>query len=109
MRSVPDRIGCRSITITTRREGDWIVIAVEDQGPGIPESDRERVFDMFYRVRAGDGHIGGTGLGLAICRGIVEAHGGAIGAEPGTNGQGTRIVIQLPVRLVEQRATTDAG
>jgi len=98
-----------AIAITAQREADWIVIAVEDQGPGIPEADRERVFDIFYRVRAGDGHVGGTGLGLAICRGIVEAHGGAIGAEPGSNGQGTRIVIQLPARLAEQKVTTDAG
>ena len=52
---------------------------------------------MFYRIEATDQQIAGTGLGLSICRGIVEAHGGTITAEPGLNGAGTCIVIHLPV------------
>ena len=48
---------------------------VMDEGDGIPEADLERIFDKFYRVRAGDRQRAGTGLGLAICRGFVEAHG----------------------------------
>ncbi len=75
---------------------DHITVEVADQGPGIAEADREKVFDMFYRVRQGDNQVAGTGLGLAICRGIVEAHGGTIRAEPGMNGAGTCIVITLP-------------
>jgi two-component system sensor histidine kinase KdpD len=67
-----------------------------DQGAGIPEADREKVFDMFYRVQAVDKQTAGTGLGLAICRGIIEAHGGHIKAEPGLNGAGTCVVITLP-------------
>lgn len=73
-----------------------IAIEVADQGPGIPPEDRERVFDMFYRVNQADSQSG-TGLGLAICRGIVEAHGGTIHAEPGLHGAGTCIVIHLPL------------
>jgi two-component system sensor histidine kinase KdpD len=49
------------------------VIQVLDKGPGIPEKERELIFDMFYRVKAGDNRIAGTGLGLAICRGLMEA------------------------------------
>jgi two-component system sensor histidine kinase KdpD len=60
--------------------------------------DRERVFDMFYRVRAGDTRSRGTGLGLAIARGILDAHGGAIRALPRRDGRtGTRIEIRLPL------------
>ncbi|NGO51660.1 sensor histidine kinase [Allomesorhizobium camelthorni] len=78
-------------------KGD-LTIAVSDEGPGIPREDRERVFDMFYRVRAADGQRAGTGLGLAICKGIIDAHGGSIHAEPArTDGTGTRIEIRLPL------------
>lgn len=75
----------------------YITIEVADQGPGIPSEDREKVFDMFYRVKETDSRAAGTGLGLAICRGIVEAHGGTIKAEPGLHGVGTSIIIHLPL------------
>ena len=52
---------------------------------------------MFYRVAQADNQSAGTGLGLAIARGIVEAHGGSIRAEPGMNGAGTCILIHLPL------------
>lgn len=85
------------IDVEARSRGGSVVLTVTDRGPGIPTDERDRVFDMFYRVRA-DGERAGTGLGLAICRGIVEAHGGRIradAAEP--DGSGTRIEIELPV------------
>jgi two-component system sensor histidine kinase KdpD len=86
-----------SITVTGSAGRDGLKIAVSDEGPGIPREDRERVFDMFYRVRAADGQRAGTGLGLAICKGIVDAHGGSIRAEPAkADGTGTRIEIWLP-------------
>lgn len=85
------------VTIWARPGKDQALIEVCDQGAGIPEADRERVFDMFYRVEATDKQTAGTGLGLAICRGIVEAHGGIIRAEPGLHGAGTCIVIHLPL------------
>lgn len=68
-----------------------------ERGTGIPEPDREsRIFDMFYRVRAGDGDSKGTGLGLAIARGILDAHGGSIVALPRADGRsGVRIEIRL--------------
>ncbi len=76
---------------------DHIAIEVADQGPGIPPEDREKVFDMFFRAAQSDSNPAGTGLGLAICRGIVEAHGGTIKAEPGIHGAGTCILIHLPL------------
>ena len=85
------------VKVWARRRSDHIVVEVIDQGPGIPDEDREKVFDMFYRVNLADSQPAGTGLGLAICRGIVEAHGGAITAEAGLHGVGTAIVIRLPL------------
>lgn len=84
------------IGIRARVEGASLRLEVTDEGPGIPPEDREKVFDMFYRVREGDTRTAGTGLGLAICRGIVAAHGGTIAVEDGANGSGTRIVIRVP-------------
>lgn len=71
-------------------------LVVEDQGRGIPATERERVFDMFARLDARDRQVAGTGLGLAICRGFIAALGGTIVAEEGPGGRGTRIVIDLP-------------
>ena len=74
-----------------------ISIEIADQGPGIPPEDREKVFDMFYRINQSDSQTAGTGLGLAICRGIIQAHGGTIHAEPGLHGSGTAILVHLPL------------
>ncbi len=68
------------VTIAARREGDSVAVTISDEGAAFRRRILERVFDKFYRVRAGDKQIAGTGLGLSICRGIVEAHGGTIGA-----------------------------
>ncbi len=57
-----------------------LLVRVQNQGPGVPEADLERIFDKFYRITAAE-RITGTGLGLSICKGIVEAHGGRIRAE----------------------------
>ncbi len=70
---------------------------VRDRGPGIPEDERARIFDMFYSVERGDRGRHGTGLGLAICQGMVGAHGGSVQALPGPDGRGTVIRITLPL------------
>jgi two-component system sensor histidine kinase KdpD len=85
------------VTLAAEANGDGVALAISDEGPGIAESDRAHVFDMFFRVRAGDGQPGGTGLGLAIAKGIIDAHGGSIRAEAAEkDGSGTRIVMTLP-------------
>lgn len=91
-----------TIRLFARRAGeDQIMMAVEDNGPGIAADLRERVFDKFFRAtRDGDitrRHPTGTGMGLAIAKGIVEAHDGKIWIEPGTEGKGTRVVFTLPI------------
>jgi two-component system sensor histidine kinase KdpD len=79
------------ITVTAARWHGGVQVRITDQGPGIPEQDRERVFDPF--VRGADS--AGTGLGLAIARAIVEAHEGKIRIAEAPGG-GTAIVIDLP-------------
>jgi len=82
------------IEIRAVREGDEVRVQVEDRGPGVPPGDATRIFDKFYRIqREGGSH--GVGLGLAISKGLVEAHGGRIWAEPRPGG-GTIVAIALP-------------
>ena len=81
------------ITISAARWQNTVEVRVIDRGPGIPEAERESVFELFAR---GDGAARGTGLGLAIGRAIVESHGGKIWIE-GTPGGGTTVVFQLPL------------
>ena len=71
--------------------------AVSDEGPGIPEEDRAKIFDMFYTAARGDRGGQGTGLGLAICQGMVGAHGGRISVGEGIDGRGTCITLHLPL------------
>jgi signal transduction histidine kinase len=74
----------------------WAELAVDDSGPGIPEAERERVFERFYRLeasRAADS--GGRGLGLAIAAEIVKTHGGTIAAGASALG-GARFEVRLP-------------
>lgn len=74
-----------------------VVISIEDEGPGIPTSELERVFEKFRRMEeATDRHKKGAGLGLAISKGFVEAMGGRIvAASPIHQGRGTRVLISL--------------
>ena len=74
-----------------------IEVVVADSGIGIPEADRPRVFERFYRVdKARSRELGGTGLGLAIVKHIVEAHSGLVWVE-GNLPRGSRFVVHLPV------------
>lgn len=78
--------------------GQTIELSVTDTGIGIPEQDRPRVFERFYRVdKARSRELGGTGLGLAIVKHIVEGHGGQVWVE-GNYPRGSRFVVRLPVR-----------
>lgn len=77
-------------------ECNTVRIDISDMGPGIPEAERRRIFDMFYSVERGDRGKHGTGLGLTIVQGIVGAHMGKVEALPGPNGRGTLIRMVLP-------------
>ena len=84
------------VTVSLREAHDRVELAVEDDGPGIPVADRERIFERFVRLdRARARDSGGTGLGLAIAREIVEGHRGVIAVESAPGG-GARFVIRIP-------------
>ena len=84
------------VRVSATARGDRVRVAVDDDGPGIPQGERERVFDRFHRTDASrTRREGGSGLGLAIARAIVEAHRGRIWAEASPEG-GARIAFELP-------------
>jgi signal transduction histidine kinase len=89
------------VTLSARiQSSDRVAFRVADTGPGIPEDERERIFDKYYQVRRGDttpADNRGTGLGLAICKQIVERYDGHIWAEA-RSPHGTVFVVELPVR-----------
>lgn len=86
----------RTVTVSARRKGEGVEIDVCDEGPGIPEAQREKVFEMFYSVRERGRGREGAGLGLAICRGLVGAHGGTIEVLGRPDGTGTCLRVTLP-------------
>jgi len=85
-----------SVTLSFYREGDEIIISVEDTGSGIPEEDQSFIFERFYRVdRARSREGGGTGLGLAIVSEIVAKHNGRVWVES-EEGRGSSFYFALP-------------
>jgi two-component system OmpR family sensor kinase len=88
-----------AVEATVERRNGEVVLAVEDDGPGIPLDQREKVFERFYR---GSGeHSGSSGLGLSIVRAVAESHGGSVRVESPTTteasiARGTRFVVTLP-------------
>jgi two-component system, OmpR family, sensor kinase len=97
------------VEISAEARGGRLAILVDDDGPGIPPGERERVFDRFHRSGAArDRDSGGSGLGLAIARSIVELHGGRIRAEDSPLG-GARMRVELggfaPLRADEKPLT----
>jgi signal transduction histidine kinase len=81
-----------------RRNGE-VVLAVEDDGPGIPPEMGEKVFERFFR---GEGdRSGSSGLGLSIVRAVASSHQGTVRLEPPLDGRGARFVVRLPARPAE--------
>jgi two-component system osmolarity sensor histidine kinase EnvZ len=85
------------VTVAAERRGDVVEVAVDDDGPGIPEADREAVFRAFHRLDASRNiETGGVGLGLAIARDVVRGHGGDVLLSTSEAG-GLRALVRLPV------------
>jgi signal transduction histidine kinase len=82
------------IVVNAKEAGDNVLFSVKDDGPGIPESLHESIFERFWQVDKNDNR--GTGLGLYIARNIVEAHGGKIWAES-RPGEGSIFYFTLPM------------
>jgi signal transduction histidine kinase len=87
----------RSSTVSLIPEADRAVVIVEDEGPGIPRSEREKVFEPFYRIESSrDPDTGGVGLGLSVTRSIIWEHGGDI-VLANRKGGGLSVRLELPI------------
>jgi two-component system, OmpR family, sensor histidine kinase TctE len=96
-----------SVTVRVGRGQRVIWLEVEDSGPGVPEIERELVFERFHRVLGTE--VDGSGLGLAIVREIAEQHGASVwveAASPGLVPPGARFVLEFPVRAAGSVATS---
>jgi signal transduction histidine kinase len=85
---------CGEIRIRVSRSAEGVLIAVQDEGPGVPPEEFEQVFEPFYRG-ARDSTARGDGLGLAICKSLIEAQGGGLRAAPSPRG-GFQMRVTLP-------------
>jgi signal transduction histidine kinase len=89
------------VTMRAQAEEEWIILAVEDTGIGIPQDDLPHLFQKFYRVRDAEGKASGTGLGLSICKQIVLGHRGTITVDSKA-GKGSTFTIKLPRKQSNQ-------
>lgn len=91
------------------RQEEELILSVADEGPGVPEPDRERIFEPFARIESSPPHpIPGLGTGLYICRRLVEAHGGRIWVEDAPGG-GANFVLTIPQRRLHPADRAEAG
>jgi two-component system sensor histidine kinase KdpD len=94
------------IDLSARRDGPWLVFSVADRGAGVPTTERERIFEPFYR-RSGSPDVGGTGLGLSIARGIAEAQGGRLDLDDRPGG-GSVFSLRVPgIATADLQRTTE--
>jgi len=86
-----------TVKVRTRTRGDWVMLEVADDGPGIPEEIQERIFEPFFTTQ----DVGeGTGLGLSVCHGMVQDHGGHLRVEP--QEKGACLLLELPAATGQQ-------
>jgi two-component system sensor histidine kinase KdpD len=97
-----------TILVRAWRDGEAVSLQIEDEGPGIPRDQLERIFDKFHRVEKGDHVRAGTGLGLAISRGFVEAMNGTVAAANRIDRSGAVFTIRLPIPAQDRRLETAA-
>jgi len=94
--------GTSSIDVYAAVEGGELVIRIADRGIGIPQDERELVFEQFHRARnVRERNLPGSGLGLSISRRVIEAHGGSIAFDP-NRVEGAAVIVRLPIASVEQ-------
>jgi signal transduction histidine kinase len=97
-----------AVQVQLLREGATALLHVDDQGPGVPLDQRERIFEPFYRLPGASEREGGVGLGLALVRSIAQRHGGSVrcGTHAGT---GARFSLRLPLAADDAVAVRASG
>jgi signal transduction histidine kinase len=96
-----------AVTAAVHRVGSQIVLSVEDDGPGVADEVKERLFERF--VRGGGDRSGSFGLGLSIVSAVTESHGGSVAYETPASGHGARFVVRLPATPVTAQTPDAAG
>ena len=86
-----------SLSLTTTIQDNYLVIKVQDNGPGIPIEEQSKLFQPYYRLRSAGKHVPGVGLGLALSKHLVELHGGKIWLES-EQGKGSTFCFSLPLK-----------
>jgi len=84
------------VDIAIARLDDAVELSVDDSGPGLPPTERERVLDRFYR--SGEPQAPGSGLGLSIVKSIAELHGASVALDASPSLGGLRVVVRFPTR-----------
>ena len=97
VRYAPD---ASAIDVTLREERGAVTLEVCDEGPGIPEDLRARVFESYYRIPGSTG--GGSGLGLAIVCEVARTHGARVEIRDGRGGKGTAVLVDVPASVAEK-------
>jgi signal transduction histidine kinase len=96
-----------SVTLRAQRDGQGVLVAVEDEGPGIPAKEQDRVFERFYQVdQSSTREVGGMGLGLYICRRMAQAIGATVRLER-SGPEGSVFTVLVP--LAPPRAAPEDG
>ncbi|MCA9905934.1 MAG: HAMP domain-containing histidine kinase, partial [Anaerolineae bacterium] len=93
-----------SVRLHAQRQGDEVLLSIQDTGPGIAAADQAAVFQAFKQTKTGLRQGGGTGLGMPISKSLAEAHGGRMWLES-EPGQGSTFHVALPVYAVEPMAS----
>ncbi|MGV3710190.1 MAG: sensor histidine kinase [Gemmatimonas sp.] len=96
----------QQVRVSTASEGQRWYLRVEDEGPGIPADERERIFAPYYRMkRDSGGAVGGTGIGLAVVRQLAEAHGARVYVAPSSEFSGSVVIARGAAFVVEWQRT----
>jgi CheY-like chemotaxis protein/anti-sigma regulatory factor (Ser/Thr protein kinase) len=95
-----------TIAVRAERDGDWVLVSINDTGEGIRAEDLSRIFEPFAKAGADRAARPGFGLGLGIARRLTELHGGTIRAQSAGPGQGTKFLVRL---LAAEAPPADAG